>query len=50
MIALTRASNNCKRQTHPLVREDVNMDYENKYSVEKKMLVMILKRLVAKTN
>jgi hypothetical protein len=35
MTALSRTSSNCKRQNHPLVREDVK-DYNRKGSVEKK--------------
>jgi hypothetical protein len=35
MIALARASSNCKGQTHPLVREDIIKDYNRKCSVEK---------------
>jgi hypothetical protein len=35
MTALVRASNNCKRQTHPLVIEDVTKDCHSKCSVEK---------------
>jgi hypothetical protein len=38
------------RQTHPLVREDVTYGLYCKGSVEKKILVVSLKRLDAKTN
>jgi hypothetical protein len=50
MTALARASSNCKRQTHPLVREMLRKDYKCKGSVEKKLLVVSLKGFVAKTN
>jgi hypothetical protein len=50
MTALANTSSNCKRQTHPLVGEDVNKDYESKCSVKEKMPVVILKGLVVKTN
>jgi hypothetical protein len=50
MIALAKASSNCKRHTHPLAIEDVK-DYKRKGSVEKeKSLVVSLKGLCAKTN
>jgi hypothetical protein len=49
VTALVRDSSNCKRQTHPLVREDVTKDYHRKFSVEI-ILVVIVKGLVAKTN
>jgi hypothetical protein len=48
MTALARASSNYKRQINPLIRG--NKDYGSKYSVEKELLVVSLKRLVAKTN
>jgi hypothetical protein len=48
MTALARASSNCKRQTHPLVREHVREN--RKCSFEKKILVVSLKGLVAKIN
>jgi hypothetical protein len=35
MTALARISSNCKRQTHHLVREDVNKGYNRKCSVGK---------------
>jgi hypothetical protein len=48
LTSLARTRHNCKRQTHPLIRED-DKDYESKYSV-KEMLVMCLKQLATKTN
>jgi hypothetical protein len=42
MTALARTSSNCELMLHK--------DYESKYPVEKKMLVVSLKGLVAKTN
>jgi hypothetical protein len=50
MTALARTRGNCKRQTHPVVREDVHKDNDYKYSVGKILLVVILNWLVAKTN
>jgi hypothetical protein len=51
MITLARASSNCKRQTHRLVREDIHKDYDSNGSAEKKkMLAVSLKGLVAKRN
>jgi hypothetical protein len=50
MTVLARASSNCKLQTHPLIKRMLHKDYESKYSVDKKMLVVSLKVLVAKTN
>jgi hypothetical protein len=50
MTALVRAVSSCKRQTHPLVKRMLRKDYDRKCSVEKKLLVVILKRLVAETN
>jgi hypothetical protein len=50
MTALARTSRNCKRHTHPLVREDVTKDYHRKGSIGKKLQVVSLKGLVAKTN
>jgi hypothetical protein len=35
MTALAKISSNCKRQTHPVVREDITEDYNRKGSVEK---------------
>jgi hypothetical protein len=39
----------CERQTQPLVREDLT-NYDHKCSVEKELLIVGLKGLVAKTN
>jgi hypothetical protein len=51
MTAMAKASSNCKRQTHPLVRRMLHKDYDRKCSVEKKTLqVVSLKGIVAKTN
>jgi hypothetical protein len=51
MTALTKASRNCKRQTYPLVRENVNMrTIIARVQLKKKMLVVSLKGLVVKTN
>jgi hypothetical protein len=49
ITALATTSSNSKRQTHPLVRQDLHKDYERKYSVEK-MLVVSLEGLGAKMN
>jgi hypothetical protein len=43
-------SSKCKRQTHPLVREDVTKRLCPQVFSWKKMLVASLKGLVAKTN
>jgi hypothetical protein len=32
---ISEGQQHCKQQTHPLVREDVTMDYHRKFSVEK---------------
>jgi hypothetical protein len=46
MTALATANSKCKRQTHPLVSEDVAASVQ----LNKKMLVVVLKGLGAKTN
>jgi hypothetical protein len=48
MTALATASSNCKRPTHPLIREDVHKGYDRKGSDKKKSLVVILNWLDAK--
>jgi hypothetical protein len=50
LTALARTSSNCKRQTHPLVREDITQGLELQVFIWKiKLLVVSLKGLVAKT-
>jgi hypothetical protein len=50
MTAMTRASSNCKLQTHLLVRENIIKDYDRRCSFENKILTMGLKGLRAKKN
>jgi hypothetical protein len=51
MTAPARTSRNCKRHTHPLVREDLTLGlYPQVFSWKIKLLVVGLKGLVAKTN
>jgi hypothetical protein len=51
-VLLTKAKPSSKRQTHPLVREDVILheDYEHKGLLAKKSLVVILRGLDAKAH